>query len=220
MPDALFGEWLGRIVPLTAHDVCEIVEEQAGTGRRFGEVALACGFCQPEHVWQAWAMQLSKRTPHVDLRAVGVDAQAAAYLPQDLAAGLRVVPVRAVDGALIVATTRADLPFAAEVLSDRLRMAPRFVTAEREQVAEALVRMYGEAARPQPEPAGQRIDRWDKHAPQMAASAATHKHACAGDKSCRNPRCRGRGECGHMRLVGTEDATRGIATTPATALAG
>ena len=57
----LFGQCLGRVVPLSAHDVSEILEHQAATRRRFGEIALAWGLCRPQHVWQAWWAQLAQR---------------------------------------------------------------------------------------------------------------------------------------------------------------
>lgn len=40
MRHLLFGEWLGRLVPLSTHDVSEILADQAATGRPFGEIAL------------------------------------------------------------------------------------------------------------------------------------------------------------------------------------
>ena len=72
----LFGECLGKVVRLSAHDIAEIMEHQAATRRRFGEIALSWGLCRPQHVWQAWWDQLSLHTPHVDLTKLGIDAQA------------------------------------------------------------------------------------------------------------------------------------------------
>src|SRR4051812_15758645 len=80
------GELLSRIVPLSGHDVEEILQDQAGTNRKFGEIALAWGLCQPQHVWKAWCRQLaSAGTEQVDLKLVGIDAQAAASIPAELA---------------------------------------------------------------------------------------------------------------------------------------
>ena len=54
---ARIGELLSRIVPLSGHDVEEILEEQSANRRKFGEIALAWGLCRPEHVWDAWCQQ-------------------------------------------------------------------------------------------------------------------------------------------------------------------
>ncbi len=56
-----FGELLSRFVNLSAHDVSEILEDQSSSRRRFGEIALAFGLCQPQHVWKAWWCRLSAR---------------------------------------------------------------------------------------------------------------------------------------------------------------
>ena len=79
------GELLRRLVPMTAHDVDEVLQEQRGTPRRFGEVAISLGLCRPEHVWKAWATQTSDTVEKVDLNVVGIDAQATAKLSSDVA---------------------------------------------------------------------------------------------------------------------------------------
>src|SRR4051812_42063694 len=99
----LFGECLGKVVRLSGHDVSEIMEHQAATRRKFGEIALAWGLCRPQHVWQAWWEQLSHATPRVDLTKIGVDAQAASHVPADLAAQFRIIPLRRFREQLVVA---------------------------------------------------------------------------------------------------------------------
>ena len=76
-----FGELLGKLVKLSQHDVEEILEDQTATHRRFGDIALSWGLCQPEHVWQAWSDQLLTQVQRVDLETLGVDSQAAANFP-------------------------------------------------------------------------------------------------------------------------------------------
>src|SRR5439155_13147358 len=80
---ARFGELLSRMVPLSGHDVEEILQEQNANRRRFGEIALAWGLCRPEHVWDAWAQQNADGNELVDLEQIGIDAQAAAMLSPD-----------------------------------------------------------------------------------------------------------------------------------------
>ena len=78
LQNARFGELLGRMVELTGHDVEEILNEQEVTHRRFGEIAMSWGLCRPEHVWHAWASQVSEEGTRIDLDDFGVDSQALA----------------------------------------------------------------------------------------------------------------------------------------------
>src|SRR3954468_15404046 len=105
---ARFGELLSRMVPLSGHDVEEILQEQTANRRRFGEIALAWGLCRPEHVWDAWCQQSADGIDIVDLEQIGIDAQAAAMLSSDVARQLGVIPVRVLNDAALLAT--ADAP--------------------------------------------------------------------------------------------------------------
>jgi hypothetical protein len=136
-----FGEVLSRIVHISSHDVYEILEEQVATRKRFGQIALAWGLCEPTHVWQAWSTQILHRTPRVDLEKFGIDAQATLDLPAWLATALGVVPVRSTDDRLVVAASDATLPRATELLTAHSSKAISFVLAEPHQL-EAAVRRY------------------------------------------------------------------------------
>ena len=109
------GEILRRSVPLSRQDVDEILEDQKTTRRRFGEIALSWGLCQPEQLWTAWCKQLTDDLERIDLRAVGIDAQAAAEIPPDVARRLRVVPVRMSESTIIVA---CDEPLGDQCLAE------------------------------------------------------------------------------------------------------
>src|SRR5215207_2344771 len=99
-----FGDYLGKVVRLSTHDVAEILEDQAATRRRFGEIALAWGLCRPQHVWQAWWDQLSRHTKRVDLTEIGVDSQAVAHVSRELAVQFRAIPLRSYREQLVIAT--------------------------------------------------------------------------------------------------------------------
>ena len=142
MPDRLFGQYLGRVVSLSGHDVAEILEDQSTSGRRFGEIALAWRLCEPQHVWEAWANQLEHRTPSVDLDAVGVDAQATAELPARLARRFSAVAVRRAGSDVVVATDADSLPRAEARLPGLLRGNVHFVLAPAAQIAAALATYY------------------------------------------------------------------------------
>ena len=151
MPSRLFGEYLSRVVNLSGHDVAEILEEQSSSGRRFGEIALSWGLCQPEHVWEAWTHQLAHRRPRIDLRHMGIDGQATAAVPARLARRFRAIPIRIVNDTLVVAADEATLERAAMRLPAILRRNLHFVVAPPEQIAAALDAYYVPApARPMP----------------------------------------------------------------------
>ena len=97
------GEILRRSVPLSRQDVDEILEDQKTTRRRFGEIALSWGLCQPEQLWSAWCKQLTNDLERVDLQEMGIDAQAAAKMPPEAARSHRVIPVRMSESEMIVA---------------------------------------------------------------------------------------------------------------------
>jgi hypothetical protein len=138
----LFGECLGKVVRLSAHDVSEILEHQAATRRKFGEIALAWGLCRPQHVWQAWWAQLSSDTPCVDLTRIGIDAQAIAHVPADLAMQFRAVPLRCHEDQLVVATCPRGLPRASAELPALIGKQVKFVLADPQQLDEAIAAYY------------------------------------------------------------------------------
>jgi hypothetical protein len=143
----LFGELLGKVVRLSAHDVSEILEHQAATRRKFGEIALAWGLCRPQHIWQAWWEQLSSDTPKVDLHRIGVDTQAIAHIPADLAVQFRAVPLRCHEDQLVVATCPRGLARASAELPALIGKQVKFVIADPAQLDEAIAACYPSAFR-------------------------------------------------------------------------
>jgi type IV pilus assembly protein PilB len=139
---ARIGELLSRMVPLSGHDVEEILQEQASNRRRFGEIALSWGLCRPEHVWDAWVQQSADGTENVDLDKIGVDTQAAALLPADVARQYGMIPVRAANDAVLIATSDAAPERASEALAQLLHRRIKFVRADREQLHRVLEMYY------------------------------------------------------------------------------
>lgn len=142
MQKVLFGELLGRHVRISGHDIAEILEDQSASGRRFGEIALSWGLCQPQHVWQAWWDQLDTKTACIDLDIVGVDSQALAFVPSDLATQFNVIPVRTYRDQLVVATSEPSLARASLELPRRVNKRLKFVLADAQQIAKALRTYY------------------------------------------------------------------------------
>jgi hypothetical protein len=138
---ARMGELLSKMVPLSGHDVEEILQEQSATRRKFGEIALAWGLCRPEHVWDAWCQQSSDGTETVDLDRIGVDSQAAAMLPADVARLHHVIPLRIANDAVLLATANGAMEHSEE-LATLLRRRVTFVHADMTQLERMLDRYY------------------------------------------------------------------------------
>ena len=138
---ARFGELLSRMVPLSGHDVEEILQEQSATRRRFGEIALAWGLCKPEHVWNAWCQQSEGGTETVDLEKIGVDSQAAAMLPASVAREHHVIPLRVAEGAVLLATANGAMEHSDE-LAALLHRRVTFVHTDMKQLERMLDRYY------------------------------------------------------------------------------
>lgn len=133
------GQILSQTVPLSEHDVEEILQEQHVSRARFGDAALALGKAQPEQVWEAWVKQL--RESPVDLDRVAPDHAAVAALPRTLALAAKVVPLRLRGNQLLVAYAGATLPDqnALERASGYQVIA---VAGKSESVERALVKFY------------------------------------------------------------------------------
>jgi hypothetical protein len=142
MSQARFGELLGRLVHLSRHDVDEILEEQSSTKHRFGEIALSWGLCTPENVWQAWCDQLLSQVQKVDLEKLGVDAQATALITSDLARRLGAIPIRCMGNQLVVAVADHNTDHIAAELRLMTDMQLRFVTADADQIHQAISVYY------------------------------------------------------------------------------
>jgi hypothetical protein len=142
MQRSRIGELLSRIVPLSNHDVEEILQEQSGTHRRFGEIALAWGLCQPEHVWNAWCRQLAQGIETVDLDEIGIDAQAADILSADVARELEVLPIRIFGDVAIIATSDNETPAFEARLAHLVGRRVMFVRAEAEQLRRSIDMYY------------------------------------------------------------------------------
>jgi type IV pilus assembly protein PilB len=136
------GDLLKRLVPLSTHDVDDILNEQRASQLRFGETAISMGLCRPEHVWRAWSGQHSDEIERVDLDEVGVDAQATPLIPREVAMRFGVIPLRVAPDALIVATSDLCFEEAVVGLPPLVELKLKFVLAPQEQIQQALMRYY------------------------------------------------------------------------------
>ncbi|MGC4032475.1 MAG: hypothetical protein QM754_12240 [Tepidisphaeraceae bacterium] len=102
------GQILSQTVPLSEHDVEEILQEQHVSRQRFGDAALALGKVRPQQVWEAWIKQL-RETP-IDLDRVTPDSPAIDALPRSAALALKVLPLRLRGNELVVAFASENSP--------------------------------------------------------------------------------------------------------------
>ncbi|CAN5582709.1 hypothetical protein BH09PLA1_BH09PLA1_33560 [soil metagenome] len=139
------GELLSQMVPISLHDIEEILQEQtaSNTKKSFGDIALSMGLCRPEHVWRAWCGQLMDGPPRrIDLDRAGVDTQALTYISPELANELHVIPVRVLGNILIVAISSDAIGMAATQLPSRVQKELRFAIADRAAIHRALKKYY------------------------------------------------------------------------------
>lgn len=139
---AKFGQMLSRFVPMSEHDIHEILDEQAVCHRKFGEIALSWNLCRPDHVWRAWYAQLAQETQRVDLMVVGVDTQAIAAVAYAIATEYSVLPLRTLDDELIVATTATAHDRARQALPEMLKRNVQFVIADEQSILAAIRSHY------------------------------------------------------------------------------
>ena len=136
------GELLKTLVPLSAHDVDEILSEQRASQQRFGETAISMGLCRPEHVWRAWCGQSSDQIEHVDLDEVGIDAQATHLIEKEVAMRFGVIPLRVAGTTLIIATSPICFEEAVVGLPQTVKLNLKFVLAPQDQIQRALATYY------------------------------------------------------------------------------
>jgi type IV pilus assembly protein PilB len=136
------GERLSRMVPLSGHDIEEILSEQGVTGRRFGDIALQLGLCSPEHIWRAWSGQLAESAQRVNLDDFAIDAQAVTNLPPDVAVRYHVMPVRVLCDELVLAVDEAAYPQIADDLRRVLHHKLQFVLSSHRQISRAIRTYY------------------------------------------------------------------------------
>lgn len=135
------GERLSGLVPLSGHDIEEILTEQHATGRRFGDIALRMGLCGPEHVLQAWCSQLAEKPQRIDLDRFSIDTQAITHLTPEFAARYHVIPLRVLGDELILAIDEAAYPEGAREVVSILQRKVQFVLCSHKQISQAL-RVY------------------------------------------------------------------------------
>jgi len=143
MSQQRIGELLKRTTRLCEMDVEEILHEQHVHYRPFGEIALEWGMCTPQDVWQAWFNQLGSQSPLINLEEVGIDAQAVAHVPRDVAMQYALMPLRVFGNHVVAAIPPEVQALPTGEIWNRLQKNVRFVRAAREQISRAIDFHYG-----------------------------------------------------------------------------
>jgi len=132
------GQLIRSVVPLTDHDIEEILQEQTLSHRPFGQIAVAWGLCSPGQVWQAWARQPDHTIPHINLEKVGVDAQAVHLLSNEQARQLHAIPIRHFDSLVVVAVSELSTGEALQALFQNGNLQFAMVLADAAQIDSAV----------------------------------------------------------------------------------
>ena len=139
------GERLSGMVPLSGHDIEEILSEQYVTGRRFGDIALQMGLCSPEDVWRAWSGQLAESPQRIDLDRFAIDTQAVAHVSPAVVTRYHIMPLRLMGDELVIAVDEAGYSMAAKELETVLGTKVKFVLSTHRQITQAIRSYYATA---------------------------------------------------------------------------
>ena len=142
MSRPLIGQVLNRMGKLSAHDIDEILAQQATTRQRFGEIALQWGLCDADTLCEAWCSQLAQGATRVDLQQIGVDSHATDCVPRAIAIRLAVMPIRSIADKVIVAASRELTEHEVAELVSVAQRGVRIVIADPRQIQAALAAYY------------------------------------------------------------------------------
>jgi len=146
MQRAPIGQVLSRMGKLSSIDIDEILEQQAVSRQRFGEIAVSWGLCEPVDLCEAWCVQFSEGVETSDLTPGDVDARLILSLPARLARQLHIVPLVSIADQMVVASAQPVDGDQWLAILEATGMDVRFVLAEPEAIAAALDVYYPRAA--------------------------------------------------------------------------
>jgi len=146
MQRAPIGQVLSRMGKLSSIDIDEILEQQAVSHQRFGEIAVSWGLCEPVDLCEAWCVQFSDGVEGGDLANGDVDAKLILSLPARLARQLHIVPLVSIADQMVVAAAQPVDGDQWMAILEATGMDVRFVLAEPEAIAAALDVYYPKAA--------------------------------------------------------------------------
>jgi hypothetical protein len=146
MRRAQIGQVLSRMGKLSSIDIDEILEQQAVSHQRFGEIAVSWGLCEPVDLCEAWCVQFSEGYDWGGLSQGDVDSRLILSLPGALARELHIIPLVSIADQMVVAASEpVDGDQCMQIL-EATGMDVRFVLAESNEIEAALDVYYPRAA--------------------------------------------------------------------------
>lgn len=136
------GEILIQMELLTEEQVEKILEIQLESGGTFGEIAERIHGIHPEDVELAWASQYREIAGVTDIRAVDVPEEVLGLFTRRQAWQFRLLPMRASEEEMVVATTVEHLARALRFVTRSVDRPCSFVITESAWLGEALQKHY------------------------------------------------------------------------------
>jgi len=146
MRRTMMGEVLSRMGKLSSIDIDEILEQQAVSHQRFGEIAVSWGLCEPVDLCEAWCVQFAEGAESSNLTVGSVDARLILSVPGELARELQIVPLVSIADQMVVAASRPVDGDQWMAILEATGKDVRFVLAEPEVIEAALDVYYPKAA--------------------------------------------------------------------------
>ena len=136
------GEALVEAGVLDDEQVRSVLNRQRECGRPFGVLAEEAFGVDPNAIEEAWAVQYARMTATIDPRTAEFCDAARDTVTRRQAWQFRVLPVRNVDGELMVVTTPAHLRRALRFATNVIGLPVFFVMTDALALGEALCRRY------------------------------------------------------------------------------
>ena len=146
MRRSLIGQVLSQMGKLSSIDVDEILEQQAVSHQRFGEIAVSWGLCEPVDLCEAWCMQFAEGFDWGGFSEGAVDSRLILSMPADLARQLHIVPLISIADQMVVAAAEPVDGDQWMAILEATGMDVRFVLAEPMAIEAALDVYYPKAA--------------------------------------------------------------------------
>lgn len=136
------GQLLVEQGVLDEDQVQNVLLQQQETGEPFGVLCERMFDVSPDAIENAWAMQYSKLTRHVDPATEVFDRHALELLTRRQAWQFRILPIRFDGNELLIATTQEHLRRALRFAVNVIGIPVFFVITEPDMLGEALCRYY------------------------------------------------------------------------------
>ena len=140
--DVRLGQLLIEQGVLSADQVSDALEHQAGTGEPLGLLCERMFGVPPEAIERAWAAQYARLTRTVDPDAETFEDRALGLITRRQAWQFRILPIRFDGDELMIATTQTHLRRALRFAVNVIGIPVFFVMTEEDKLGQGLCRYY------------------------------------------------------------------------------